>query len=48
MKRKKHEPNDSYFYLSRQIAKFMIRSDAFNLHVEPMITEITGTEQILI
>ena len=41
-----HEPTYSYFYLARQIAKCMIRSDAFNLHVYPVRTEITGMQQI--
>ena len=25
-----HEPTDSYFYPARQLAKFMMRSDALN------------------
>ena len=29
-KRPKHEPTDSYLYLSRQIAKCMMRADALN------------------
>ena len=29
----KHEPTDSYFYLERHLAKFMMRSDALNSHV---------------
>ena len=41
-----HEPTDSYFYLARQLAKFMMRADALNLHVYPVSTEITGTKQI--
>ena len=32
-KRTKHERTDSYFYLARQLAKFMMRSGAFNSHV---------------
>ena len=47
-KRPKHEPIDSYFYLARQLAKCMGRTDAFNLHVQPVRTEITGMQQILI
>ena len=35
--RPKHEPTDSYVYLSRQIAKCMMRSDALNWHVCPVI-----------
>ena len=30
----KHEPTDSYFYLSRQLDKFMMRADAFNSNVD--------------
>ena len=44
----KHEPTESYFYLSRQIDKCMMRSDAFNSHVDTVRTEITGMQQILI
>ena len=40
----KHESTDSYFYLSRQLAKFMMRYDAFNSHVDPVGTEITVTQ----
>ena len=45
-KRPKHEPTDSHLYLARHIAKCMMRADAFNLHVDPVRTEITGTKQI--
>ena len=45
-KRPKHEPTDSYFYLSKQLAKYMMITDTFNLHVGPVRTEITGTQQI--
>ena len=34
-KRPKHEPTDSYFYLSRQLAKFMTRAGVINSHVHP-------------
>ena len=34
----KHEPNDSYFYLSRQLVKFMMRADTLNSHVYPVRT----------
>ena len=37
-KRPKHEPNDSYFYLARQIAKCMMKFDALNLDVYPVKT----------
>ena len=45
-KRPKHDPTDSYFYLSNQLAKCMMRSDALNLHIYPVRTEITATKQI--
>ena len=38
--RPKHEPTESYFYPERQLAKFMMRSDALNSHVYPVITKI--------
>ena len=44
----KHDPTDSYFYLSRQLAKCMMRYDALNSHVYPIRTEMIGTQQILI
>ena len=47
-KRPKHKPTDSYFYLSRHLLKCTIRYDTFNSHVDPVITEMTGTQQILI
>ena len=31
-KRPKYEPTDRYFYLARQLAKFMMRSDTLNWH----------------
>ena len=37
-KRPKHEPTDSYFYPSRQLAKFMMISDALNSHSYPVRT----------
>ena len=42
----KHEPNNSYLYLARQIYNFMMRSDALKLHVDPIRTEMTGMQQI--
>ena len=42
----KQEPNYSYFYLSKQPAKCAIISDVFNLHVDPVRTEMTVTQQI--
>ena len=46
--RPKHEPTDSYFYISRQIANCMMRDYYFNSHVGTVRIEITGTKQILI
>ena len=40
----KLEPTDIYFYLARQLDKCMMRSDAFNLHVIHVRTEMTGTK----
>ena len=34
--RHKHETTDVYFYLSIQLDKCMMRSNAFNLHVDPI------------
>ena len=42
----KHDPTDSYFRLSRQIVKFMVRADALNLHVNPVRMKMTGTKKI--
>ena len=33
----KHEPTDRYFYLAIQLANCMMRYDASNQHVEPVI-----------
>ena len=44
--RPKHEPTDSYFYLSRQLAKCMMRYDVLNSHIYPVKIEITATKQI--
>ena len=40
-KRTKHEPNDSYFNLARQLAKCMMRSDNLNWHDHSGYAEIT-------
>ena len=40
-KRSKHEPTDSYFYLARQLAKCMMRSDTLNWHDYCGFTEMT-------
>ena len=45
-KRPKHEPTDSYFYLSRPLAKCTMRSDALNLHGYPVRTRMTDTKHI--
>ena len=45
-KRPKHEPTYSYFYLERQLVEFMMIYYALNLHVYPVITEMTSTKQI--
>ena len=47
-KRPKHEPTNRYFYLSIQIAKCMMKADAFSLHADLVRTIITDTQQILI
>ena len=46
-KRTKHDPIESYFYLARQLAQIMLRSDYLISHVYPVGTEMTGTKQIL-
>ena len=48
MRRPKHDPTDSYFYLARQLAKCMMIADTLNSHVYPVRTKMTGTKQILI
>ena len=45
-KRPKHEPTDSYFYLSRKVAKCIMKYDAFNFHFDPVRTEMTGIQKI--
>ena len=41
-KRPKHEPTENYFYLPKQLAKCMMRSDALNYHIYPIRTEMTA------
>ena len=41
--RPKYEPTDSWFYLEKQFAQCVMISDAFNLHVDPVRTEMNGT-----
>ena len=45
-KRPEHELTDSYFYVAIQLAKCMMRSDDLNLDIEPVRTEMTGTQNI--
>ena len=47
-KRPKYEPTDSCFYLARHLDKCMMRADDLNSHVDPVRTEMTGTQQITI
>ena len=42
-KRSRHEPTDTYFYLSRHLSKCMMR---LNLHVGPVRTQMTSTHKI--
>ena len=42
----KRDPTDSYFYLARHLAKYMMQSDALNSHVYPVRTEMVGTKHI--
>ena len=43
----KHEPTDCYFYLARQLAECMMRSDALNLENYPVRMERTAMKNIL-
>ena len=45
-KRPKHEPTDSYFYLKTQSSKCRMIDNALNLQINPVRTEITGTQKI--
>ena len=45
-KRPNHKPTDSYFYLAIQLDRCMMRDDALNLDIDPVITEITGKQYI--
>ena len=47
-RRPKHQPTDRYVHLARHLTKCIIRADALNSHVFPVITEKTDTKQILI
>ena len=38
MRRPKHEPTDSYFYLARQLTNCMMRDDALNTDNYPVGT----------
>ena len=37
-KRPNHKPTDSYFYLAIQLDRCMMRDDALNLDIDPVIT----------
>ena len=41
-KRPKHDPNDSYFYLARELENCMMRSDALSCHSYGVYTEMTA------
>ena len=41
-KRPKHEPTDSHFHLTRQLAKCMMRSDKLNRHDHGGYMEMTA------
>ena len=45
-RRPKHEPTDSYFYLSRYLVKCMMRADSLNSHVYHVRMEMASTKQI--
>ena len=45
-KRPKHEPNYSYLYISIYLDKCIMQADALNLHVDPVIMEMTVMQQI--
>ena len=42
------EPTNSYSYLSRQLAKCLMRSDAFNYPIDPVTVKIISLKQITI
>ena len=42
--RPKHETTDSCFYLTRQLDKCMMRAEDFNFHIDPVKTEMNGTQ----
>ena len=46
IRRPKHDATESYFYLARQIEECIVRSDALNLHIYPVRTEMTGMDHI--
>ena len=46
MRRPKHDPTDSYFYLARNLAKFIMRYFVLNLGNYPVRTEMTGEKHI--
>ena len=46
IRRPKHDPTESYFYLARQLAKCMMRADAINSHLYSVRTKMAGTQHI--
>ena len=45
-RRPKYDPTDSYFYLSIQLAKCMMRADFLNSKVYPVRVKMNGTKYI--
>ena len=45
-RRTKHDPTESYFYLSRQLEKCVMRAYVLNSENYPLRTEITGAKHI--
>ena len=48
LKNPKNEITDSSFFLARQIAKCTMKAYSFNFHVDPVRSEINGTQHIMI
>ena len=46
IRRPKHEPTDSCFYLTRHPMKCMMRADSLNSHGYPVRTKMTAKKQI--
>ena len=45
-KRTKRELTDSYFYLTIQLDKCMVRDNLLSLHIDPVRTKMTGTQHV--